>query len=294
MKTLTEMVHAYHAGEISLERIVDSVCEAVYRFPVTRTGFCEEDCAEFLIRFYPRIRRLVKRYRPQGSSFENYLATTLRFQLRSFARARNNERFRLATMTDPTVAGTIDVRESDLGAGPEAGSRETAGTGPPQCKPRRLTPGQSRRLVYLSLKASERLTPAACARIARIAGCDVEWLNSVWLSIRDECDTQRRRRDAARKVRDRAWFRTRFIETQLLNAAEQSERVALLQELDRWNTRLARARRVLARMPAGPTHQQIADALGIPKGTVDSGVFKGKRELRDPSYAELLADLAGE
>jgi DNA-directed RNA polymerase specialized sigma24 family protein len=44
-------------------------------------------------------------------------------------------------------------------------------------------------------------------------------------------------------------------------------------------------------MGQGPTHLQIAQVLGIAKGTVDSSVFKVREELRCTEYRERLARL---
>ena len=304
MKSLTELVREHQQGRIGEKRVVDSVCEAVYRYPLSQRGFSEEDCAEFLIRFYPRITRLIRRYRHQGSSFESYLATTLRYQLRSFASARGTDKIRLAAAHEPAVVSGIS-EETDVGlstgrcAGAIGDHRFLATERTPRVEPASsergaLTAGESRRLLCMGLKAAEQLSDAAYKRLAEIARCDEAWLHETWQSVRDQCDAARLRRQAVRKVRDRAWFKTRCAELRLRAAADETERESLRLEWERWNRRLERARRVLSRMPVGPTHQQIADALGVPKGTIDSSVFKAKRELADQGFVNRLATLARE
>jgi hypothetical protein len=38
-----------------------------------------------------------------------------------------------------------------------------------------------------------------------------------------------------------------------------------------------------------PTHAEIAGVLNVPKGSIDSSIFYGKRELRDPACLAVLA-----
>ena len=70
-----------------------------------------------------------------------------------------------------------------------------------------------------------------------------------------------------------------------------SERAVLHEEYLVWTAHYERARAHLDRALHGPSHQQIANVLGIAKGTVDSGIFKARHELRDPAYRERLASL---
>ncbi|MFW5690080.1 MAG: hypothetical protein ACOC1U_10965, partial [Spirochaetota bacterium] len=109
METIDDRVLEYQRAGRGIDELVENVCELVYNYPIGRNGFQKEDAAEFLLTFYPRIRRLIEKYRPTGSSFESYLGATLRWQLRSFAMQRASERVRLQTTcareTAPEIVG---------------------------------------------------------------------------------------------------------------------------------------------------------------------------------------------
>ena len=314
MKTITEMVLDVQRGAAQLDTVVEAISKLVYRYPVGKPGFTDEDGAEFLLRFYPRIRRLVRRYRPAGSSFEGYLQASMRWQLRSLAIERTSARIRLATATERNTSyeilgtGPADATATGL-AEPEPGTYAPPRPGPaprPSRKPPhrpsalslrpggpagdRLTPGEAQRLLCISLKTGDRLDAELRSRIARVVGCDHRWLEDRWLELREHTLALRSRQARFRTKRDRAWFKVRCIEARLLNASD-SEHGALLEERARWWVRYTRARADLDRTSLGPTHEQIGIALGIAKGTVDSSVFKARGELLDPGYQTRLARL---
>lgn len=326
MATITDRVLSYQRVGTGLDTLVQSVSELVYRYPVGRAGFTEDDSADFLLRFYPRIRRLIRNYRPAGSTFESYLNASLRWQLRSFAAERATAKIRLRTAVDPNISTEIQGHEPAAKPSPIGSRRdgdevsETLGSGglpglpglsrPPKARrakrpahrpsalrltpggpPKtRLSPGQAQRFLCVSLKASDRLDAPLCRAIARVVGCSPDWLEDRWLELREETYGNQTRQKRFRTQRDHAWFRLRCIEAKILSALP-AERDALYEERRRWQGHFERATARLDRAVHGPTHLQIAEVLGIPKGTVDSGIFKARHELLDPEYRQRLATL---
>jgi len=314
MATITERVLAAQEAETGIDEVVEAISNMVYQYPVGRHGFSEDDSAEFLLRFYPRIRRLVRRYRPEGSSFDAYLNATLRWQLRSLALQRSSARFRFATACERDTASEIfghdamvaePTHDQSFGAGSGA-SGKPAKRAPPRKMPAhrpsvlrlqpegpardRLSPGQAQRLLCMALKSGDRLDSELRERVAHVTGCSSDWLEDRWLELREITRELRNRKHAVRARRDQAWFRLRCVEARIA-AAPPSDRGVLLEERSRWATRYERARRDLEKMGQGPTHLQIAEVLGIAKGTVDSSVFKVREELRSREYRERLARL---
>ena len=305
MKSISERVEAYHSGQADAATAIDAIAEFVYRYPVGKSGFNEEDAAEFLLRFYPRIRRLIERYRPTGSCFELYLNSSLKFHLRTFAARQANDRIRLSTEAQPEIA--TEIREA-----PETSpySVDTIGprtvyplsprqksTGPldftPPSRGRAdgLTPSEAQRVLVMALKAGDLLTPELCRDLAEWIGWDSERLLDTWIELRAMYEPFRVRRSRLAELRDMAWFRVRCVESRIRLATEEAERISLNEERTRWLHRYHRSRRRLSVMPAGPSHAQIAQVLGIPKGTIDSSVFKARREIADRQFLDRLARL---
>jgi len=294
MTALTREVVDYQKTGDGLGRLVDQISKLVYEFPTDQNGFSDEDGAELLLRFLPRIKRLIGRYRETGRSFESYLAASLRWQIKTLAAERSGERIQLTALRGP--GSELRVDEQTRTARPIMEAREPVtqlshrmpGSSRPVPRPR-LSCGQGRRLIHLSLKMAERLGEAEYRRVAVASGCNPEWLVSCWYTLRDGCLAQRERRRSIQERRDHAWFKIRCLQYRLRLVLEDEEREAVTRNLAMWRRRYEHARRVLGRMHYGPSHAEIARVLNVPKGTVDSSVFYGKRELRNQSYLSVLA-----
>ncbi|MEE8441516.1 MAG: hypothetical protein V3S41_07335 [Spirochaetia bacterium] len=294
MTPLTREVVDYQRTGEGLGRLVDQISRMVYEFPVSQNGFSDEDGAELLLRFLPRITRLIGRYRESGRSFESYLGSTLRWQITTLAAERSAERIQLAALRGP--GGELRIAEQTRVAAPVMEAREPGrktsyrtGSSSRQSTRYRLSSGQGRRLIHLSLKMAERLGEADYRRVAAASGRNPEWLVGCWQTLRDGCTAQRERRRSIQERRDRAWFKSRCLQYRLRLVLEDGERDATMRQLAMWHRRYEHARRVLAKMHDGPSHAEIARVLNVPKGTVDSSVFYGKRELRNRSYLRVLA-----
>ncbi|MFP4376888.1 MAG: hypothetical protein ACLFP4_07570 [Spirochaetales bacterium] len=299
----------------------DELMHYVYRFPTRQPGFREEDCAAFLLSFYPRIRTLMRKYRPIGSSFEAYLKSTLRWQLRSYAARKHSAKIRLAVEASEELAREVhDLPTDFVAARPQlqsrphvAGSRGVTAPDPrdryvdvrnppsrepsiqlsPRLPPSRggLTPGEAQRVLFMALKATDKLDEASCRTLAHSLGCDPDWVVGVWLTLRKRCDENLQRRAVARATRDGAWFKIRCLQTKLAETLEPEERELFSKQLREWKQRFATARRKVTAIPSSPTHKEIADCLGVPKGTVDSSVFKIRKELDNPAYIRRLVSI---
>lgn len=309
MNTITEKVLTYQDAREGLDGLVQQVTELVYRYPVGRVGLSEEDSAEFLLNFYPRISGLIERYREQGATFESYLAATLRWQLRTFAATRAGERVRTVTAAGRDTAREIvghdalttppDPVERPASPGQRApapatrrpahrpSSLELAPRGP---EGTRLSPGEAQRLLCLALKSRGAFAAGTLESLATMVGCEPTWLEERYHELRLFTEQIRAKRERLRIRRDRAWFRLRCLETRILEAVPP-ERPALREQRARWHHRYERARSLLERTPSGPTHAQIADVLGLKKGTVDSSIYKVRQELQDPRFRDRLARL---
>ena len=305
MTTLTEDIVRFQETGEGYQKIVDRISLLVYRFPTRRQGFTEEDCAEFLLRFHPRISGLVDRFTPAGFPFESYLQSTLKWQIKSFASARTRGKVHLYAGRSNDIAASMHPslcheRKDPYGSDyprahtvPEAPVQITAKDAPDAGRGySALKSCLARRLAMIALKASEHLDEGAYRQLAHTLGCSGDWLVERWQEVRESCVDQRLRRDRYREMRDKTWFRIRCLQMQRRNATDDDERARVDERLACCKRRLERARQLLARMPSGPTHQQIALALGIPKGTVDSGIHYAKREIDERSLAKVVAHFA--
>ena len=89
--TLTRRVLAFQRTGDGLQELIEDLALRIYHFPRIRRGCGEDDCGDFYLFFFPRLIKILGRFRDQGLPFESYLHAVLGWQLRSYVRRRRQE-----------------------------------------------------------------------------------------------------------------------------------------------------------------------------------------------------------
>jgi DNA-directed RNA polymerase specialized sigma24 family protein len=270
MKNLTEKVLQYQKTREGLHDIVNEIGPRIYQFPRRTMGWDEDACGEFYVFIHPRLIRLLDRFRNQGKPFESYLWAVLGWQLRNFARERNRDeqRWRVSLRMDPAA-----VVEADADPVPEASLTSAAVA---RCV---QSAADRRNFLFLALKCS-RLSDAENAPVlARIAGVTPAVLVTLVAELRDARGARECRHEMFRCRRNKAFAAIRLLEHELAAEVEPQKRASLQKALGRTRLRMRTAMQRMSRVGLAPTNLEIARALGVPKGTVDSGLYWLKRKL---------------
>jgi len=274
MENLTSRVLEYQRSRSGLEGLVAEIAPRVLRYPRRRFGWDEDACSEFYLYFHPRLLRVLGRFRDQGKPFETYLASVLQWQAISFARrrSRDEQAWAMGARLAPESAPEPD-EAPDLERFPARSSS------PKRAPVPRFGESDRRSLLFLVLKCCRRLDPADLAAASEATGVGPERLAGLFEQLRAGMELVERRLAALRERRNRAFSEARLLETQLAGHPQPAAAELLRQRLDAANRRMHAAVARMARVRRDPTNREIARALGIPKGTVDCGLFWLKRRL---------------
>jgi len=272
MKTLTEKVLRYQETGEGLEEIVKDIAPRVYQFPRRTMGWDEDACGDFYVFVHPRMLRLLGKFRDLGKPFESYLWAVLGWQLRNFARERRQRE------RSWSVSLRMDEGERE---GPD--DSEPAAEGLPFFAPRVARALRSdadrRNFLFLLLKCSRSIDPATAAPLAALAGVPAGHLLDTVSALKDMRGSRERRQEAFRCRRNRAFTKVRLLETELKIEADPQRLDALRTALSKARKRMESAAHKMSRVGLSPTNREIASVLGVPKGTVDSGLYWLKRKL---------------
>jgi DNA-directed RNA polymerase specialized sigma24 family protein len=276
MENLTEKVLRFQRTREGLSDIVDELAPRVYRFPRRKMGWDEDACGDFYVFVHPRLIRLIDRFRDQGRPFESYLWAVLNWQLRNFARERKRgERaWNVSLRLEPERPGSRAALEDP--------SEDAA------AEPLRLPPGVAsiirsdadrRNFLFLALKCSRCIEPENATYLSGIAGIIPERLLSLALELRQMRVSRERRLETFRCRRNKAFAQARLLETELQAEVEPRRKETLEIRLGRARQRMKSALKRMARVGLSPTNLEISRVVGVPKGTVDSGLYWLKRKL---------------
>lgn len=277
---LHELVLEYRSGRRTKAAIMERVAETVYREP-GRFGFDDEDAAaDAMLKYRPRIDRLIDRYEDRGVAFDAYLGSCLRF----LAKTVRRERRRNAEREQVCERSERGDREGPGAWSQETpGFAETAGEGEAEKRGLRLegasTTATASRLVFLFLKCVWDADDEDLGRVAAVAKVDPSWLASAATQARRSLESERCRFERMRARRNTAWCRIGFLEARIEEEPDCPRRRSLEQKLARERTRFERARAEIRSFKPTVPNSIVARILGIPKGTVDSGLYYLRRRL---------------
>jgi DNA-directed RNA polymerase specialized sigma24 family protein len=232
----------------------------------------QEEYEDFISWIYPRIHNAIDTYKETGASFEVYMATIIR-------RAAKEYRIRKTTRNVIEYAAwTAQIHEQytneetpfylqDLTEKTIIKSSPHAAVSVKQIK-------NPRQLLILILKCYRYITDDFIDRIAPIIGIDrdelTEMINKI-RAIRAERDNE------IYLMRERIYsqfYRCIVYEKRLSYLQENSPAaMEMKQHLERALKRLDKMRNRQTRIRTDPSNRQVAQVIGISKGSVDSGLY---------------------
>ncbi len=270
---------------------MNDLARRVYVYPRRRMGWDEDACGEFYLFFHPRLIRLLDRFRDQGKPFESYLCSVLGWQLRNFARERKRgERsWNVALRIEPgraeaqvegaqAEAARADETQAE-GAIEEKDDAMVLPPGGAEIARHICTPTDRRNFLFLILKCSRNLDPGKCSALANLAGTSSGRLADLLSELRQAGAPREARLEVFCRRRNAAFSQIRLLETELLTEIDFARREELSFKLNKARKRMRGAMDKMSRVGLAPTNKEIARILGVPKGTVDSGLYWLKKKL---------------
>jgi hypothetical protein len=139
----------------------------------------------------------------------------------------------------------------------------------------------SSRLVYLAIKCAWEMDEESVARAAASAGVGREWLMAAVEQARRSLENERARVGNLAERRNASWCKQRLLEARIAEETDPYRRMRLASALERERARCAKAKEELGCLRTVVPNSIVARILGIPKGTVDSGLYYLRKRYGD-------------
>lgn len=239
-------------------------------------GFCDrEEACDVLAQYYPRLSSLVRRFSGESRSFEPYLFSSLRFFRKSLECRRREEEVR---------AREMQTRDVILDEGAEGEADDGLDSSLPDLdrivaaltlQPRNGASVSSsrKRILFLGMKCAFSLTDRHIASLAALCGIPERHLRERVSFLRSMAEPRIARREYLCRLRDKLFASLCFYERKLHDELDELKRERYRSMACRYRARLDNCRQRLEAVRLDPTNTEIALVCGVPKGTVDSGIF---------------------
>jgi hypothetical protein len=282
-----------------------------YYFPLESWPNLDEDApGDFYLFCHAKLVAMIDSFEDRGIPFEHYVNSVLRWQLHSFLRARQKDTrdWQVALFSDvwssAKVARGRGLHQDDstlsrppapvphawprtralrLADPPAMTVNARAKRRPRLSRTRRFRLPKmvnQRRMLFALMKTAHLLDDRQFAILAAAAGCHPDSLLGVLRRVDRQMEATRRRLQVLRERRNQAfaeyhfWTTAAYLETDAGKYAYAQRRAA------RHRCTLTAARAELARVRVAPSNRVIATVLGVPKGTVDTGLSTLRRARR--------------
>jgi hypothetical protein len=269
---LSVLFNEYHVGILNKKQLEGHIFQFVLdnhkQFHLFRWN--REDCIDYLCWLYPRISKAIDKYRDKGTSFDAYIGALVYYSSREY-------RFReMAHLISEHAcwrerANDLSVRDNEPAYGEKG----------PAYKP---VPNPQQVLILL-LKAYYFVSDDFIARIAPAVGIEKEGLKKMIDNLRI---LRLEKEEKIQGLRERVhcqFYRCIAFEKRLISAPEGSMiQMKMRERLIRARIRLLSMRKRLAVMRLDATNREIAEIMGLPKGTIDSTLhsIKLKYTMEEP------------
>jgi DNA-directed RNA polymerase specialized sigma24 family protein len=226
----------------------------------------KDDFMDFLCWFYSRISRAIDNYQDAGSSFDAYIFSMVRWSAREYHALNMDHRIVEYTCWKAKAM----ERALDM----EVCEEEPAYLDP---KPALKPVSNPRQILALVLKSYYIVSDDFLNRIAPAIGMSKEKLSQLIEELRKR---RIQREEEIRELQERIftqYYRCVSFEKKILSAPPGSaKKESLERRLVKAKKRLESMRERFANIKVEASSRQVADVMGVPKGTVDSSLYAVK------------------
>ena len=221
---------------------------------------------EFLSWFYSHLGRAIDLYRDLGSSFDAYINSLVHCSSQEY-RSREAEHYLTECICWQAKAEDMHLREYE----PEYSRKQEKIFIPNGIKPRQI--------LFLLLKAYYFVTDEYVERTAKTIGIKSE---TIWEMIEKLKDIYSRRDAEMMNLRERVYcqhYRCLVYQKRMVISQQGTEHYEKMRRrFERAKKRFSTMKKRLGGIKMAASNRMIADVLGIPKGTVDSGLSAIKNQ----------------
>ena len=292
----SERVLAYQRTGEGRRALLDELATYTYRYPRRKLPTLDEDApGEFYLFCHDKLEQIIERFRDCGKPFEHYLNSVLSWQLRSFLAKRRDSEHAWQTALRSRLWDEPEAAQPPATPRParRPQRREQSNVRPFPGAPAAASPTARRRLLYGVLKTGHHLEERQLAAAARALGCELPHLRFLTEQLVRGRASAHRRLHLLRGRRNRAFAQLQLWSAAAHQAVDDTRRAHAIRRAARHRRAVEAAQSELSRVRVAPSNREIAALLGIPKGTVDTGLYWLRRQSA-ADYARADGTGAGE
>ncbi len=272
-KQINEMVSEHQRGVPQFREIAQALIPLLSdkaRFYARQYGI---ERNELLSEFMFKLPKLIDRFNADGGVFEHYVLSSLKWFARDMKRDTLLERSNDAYLFHSTD-GELRSVESRY----EAKESEVPSIQLPSFHFNEASLKQ--RIVILLLKSALHVRDEHIERVAAFTGENSGFLRQAVMILNERLFSRNERKE--RLLGNRRWVdrRLHYLRSKMSKEYDEPARTIIMGKIAKLEVKRDRLDAQVRNLPDGPSHADIAEILGIPRGSVDSSLYYLKNQYK--------------
>jgi hypothetical protein len=242
----------------------------------------DDERGEFFCIFYPKIPGLISRYEYYGIPFDGYLNNSIRWSIKAYRSSKSKYRsIQKAYYTEPFFLVSQENNFTELEKIPLSISESARKALRLEDNDKYLSETVKQRILYIYLIEANFIDERLKEGIIRITGYKKKWIDLCTEELKLRVQ---KRLDRIRIIRDRrnsAFFKFHLLQEKISFAEDENEKLELKEEISKLKQKIYKMNMTISKAPTRPTHKDIAEILGIPRGSIDSGIHYIKSSFKE-------------
>lgn len=305
---LTELLVKYRSADEKEKffhylQLYNEMCLYIYFFPIRFSlKNKEEICSEFLLHMEAKIKDYIHNFKYTNVPIEYYLNVTLKYQLFTFQKEYYNKLNKNAIYEKKDVYHVLNMptlTHEPMMVYQENQEDETIGSFNvflDILTKNIVKPAQKRRFSWFILKYSPLLQKSQVYSLLNYFNIKQEDFNVLYQKIQAHNNKRRQSLERLKEKRNLYFTKSRLLEARLENEETHYEnKSAVMLKLEDNQKKYREYCSKIERYNISIPNSFLAKLLGVPKGTIDSGIFHFYRQCRKhyPKFIQKKRGLDG-
>jgi hypothetical protein len=267
---------------MSLDRqnpdLINAYLTHIYKYIRRYKYFDADDCHDFILYFYPTLIKALQNFRDMGKPFEYYLSFLITRRVKTFLKRKLHSK-ELAHTSASLYAlnGRLYTESAEPEPEPDPRIKKILEI---NNKGKIDNQAARKRFLLYAVKRADDLTPEHVEMVAALTRCEEQWLRRIVFRFKSELESKQKRLSRYVRRKNSLFVQKIMLEKKIRRELNRENKIELRNELRKTNELFKEVLRRIRRLSMSPSHREMAGALSIPKGTIDTSLSRLKHLIK--------------
>ncbi|MBN1797150.1 MAG: hypothetical protein JW822_01145 [Spirochaetales bacterium] len=259
-------------------RLTNTYLKYIYTYITKCKYFDQDDRHEFILYFYPILNKALHSFRYKGVPFEHYLSFLVSRRIKTFLKNKLKAND-LSNITSTIFQSHEPPYSVTATPSPEINSRIKKILAISAMGKIENNAARKRFLFFIAKKAKD-LTVDDIELASHLTDYKQNWLQDKLCELKQELQQKEERLKRYIERKNRLFLKTILLEKKILTEVDHKQKQILNKKLRKTNNHFKSILNRISKTSLSPSHREIAEVLNIPKGTIDTSLYKLKHLIK--------------